>query len=145
MTLIQPITKESKRPTQDGSHRQLDLIVGDIMIGCVCRCVCGCCVISIQRVGHSSQQALIQRADSYSCVIKVMKPHVKIPWEIFQQEVTISSVIHSKEAAILFFPPEHPVVWRYVWRPSFTTQLPGSFAWVSVLQWFDSVFLSHTE
>ena len=56
-------------------------------------------------LGHSSQHALIQRADSYSCVIKVMKPHVNIPWDIFQQEVTISYHIreHANIAKVIGF------------------------------------------
>ena len=61
-------------------------------------------------LAHSSQQALIQRADSYSCVVKVMKPHVNIPWEIFQQEVTISYHIreHANIAKVIGFSRSTP-------------------------------------
>ena len=56
-------------------------------------------------LGHSSQQALIQRADSYSCVIKVMKARLNIPWEIFQQEITISYHVreHPNIAKVIGF------------------------------------------
>ena len=56
-------------------------------------------------LAHASQQALIQRANSYSCVVKMMKPHAKVPWEIFQQEVTISYHIreHANIAQVVGF------------------------------------------
>ena len=56
-------------------------------------------------LGHSSQQALIQRANSDTCVIKVVKPHVDISWEFFQQEVTISFHIreHDNIAKVIGF------------------------------------------
>ena len=41
-------------------------------------------------LSHANQPALVQRADSYTCVLKVVKPYVTISWETFQQEVTIS-------------------------------------------------------
>ena len=56
-------------------------------------------------LAKASQQALMQRGKSNTCVVKTVKANIKISWEAFQQEITISYFIreHPNIAQVIGF------------------------------------------